>query len=291
MNSALAQRVSPLLDAKGETIDLPYAPHPWVLKQCAQTGMIFLANPPPYEALSEEFAYEVTFKRESEARRQAEPIRYAFSSALKRLRGQVIKRNKTLRLVRELVQTSDSSQITVLDLGCGWGELLDKLMCSLTADIAARCVPHGVEISRELARLSDTRLRLHGGRCVHASAQDGIRQFDQRYFDVIVMASYLEHETNPISVVQGCRERLKENGSLFIKVPNFACLNRKLRRAKWCGFRWPDHVNYFTPHTLRTMLDKTGLEIVRMTALDRSVLSDNMYAIARPKHRITTCSG
>jgi len=44
--------------------------------------MIFLANPPSYEALSEEFAYEVTFKRESEARRQAEPLRYAFSGVL-----------------------------------------------------------------------------------------------------------------------------------------------------------------------------------------------------------------
>lgn len=45
MNTVIAERVSPLLDAKGETIDLPYAPLPWVLKQCTRTGMIFLANP------------------------------------------------------------------------------------------------------------------------------------------------------------------------------------------------------------------------------------------------------
>lgn len=283
MNTVIPQRVSPLLDANGETVDLPYAPPPWVLKQCTATGMIFLANPPSYEALSEEFAYEVTFKRESDVRRKAEPIRYAFSNGLKRLRGQVFKRNKTLRLVRELVRTSDSDLVTLLDLGCGWGELLDKLMCSLPSDLAARCRPHGVEISRELARLSDTRLRQHGGRCVHASAQDGIQQFNYRYFDVIVMASYLEHEVNPLSVLQGCRERLKPGGSLFVKVPNYACLNRRLRGAKWCGFRWPDHVNYFTPGTLRAMLDKAGLEIARMTAFDRSILSDNMYAIAKPK--------
>lgn len=288
MNTLIAERVSPLLDVKGETIDLPYAPLPWVLKQCTQTGMIFLANPPSYEALSEEFAYEVTFKKESKARRQAEPLRYAFSSALKRLRGQVFKRNKTLRLVRELVRTSNSKLITVLDLGCGWGELLDRLMRSLPSDLATRCLPHGVEISRELARLSDIRLRLHGGRCVHASAQEGIQQFDHRYFDVIVMASYLEHEVNPLPVLQGCRERLKPEGSLFIKVPNYACLNRRLRGAKWCGFRWPDHVNYFTPHTLRAMLDKAGLEIVSMTALDQSILSDNMYAIARLKAGYST---
>lgn len=199
------------------------------------------------------------------------------------LRGQVFKRNKTLRLVRELVRTSNSKLITVLDLGCGWGELLDRLMRSLPSDLATRCLPHGVEISRELARLSDKRLGLHGGRCVHASAQDGIQQFDHRYFDVIVMASYLEHEVNPLPVLQGCRERLKPEGALFIKVPNYACLNRRLRGAKWCGFRWPDHVNYFTPHTLRAMLDKAGLEIVSMTALDQSILSDNMYAIARLK--------
>ncbi len=276
-----ACRISPLLDTPGDELELPYAPAPWVLKQCARTGIVFLANPPAYEALSEDFAYELTFKKESAARKQAEPVRYAFSTALKRLRGRVLKRNKTLHLLRGLIEASESGSINVLDIGCGWGELLENLLHSLPARVAGRCIPHGIEISRKLAGLSDAKLRRLRGRCIHASAQDGIREFNDRYFDVIVMASYLEHEANPLPVLEGCRDRLKSDGSILIKVPNFACLNRKLRGAKWCGFRWPDHVNYFTPVTLQAMLEKAGLEIVRMTVLDRNPLSDNMYAVAR----------
>jgi hypothetical protein len=30
---------------------------------------------------------------------------------------------------------------------------------------------------------------------------------------------------------------------------------------KWCGFRYPDHLNYFTPASLRSMAAKAGFAI------------------------------
>jgi len=276
-------RISPLLKTRGEEIDLPYAPKPWVLKQCVHTGMIFLAIPPAYTELSENLAYEVTFKKESEARQKAEPIRYAVSTALKRIRGNLLKRNKTLSLLRGIIGTTQQPRINVLDVGCGWGELLENLLKSLPSSQRFRCVPHGIEISRELSRLSDSKLRPLGGSCLHGSAQDGILRFDDHYFDVIVMASYLEHEASPLPVLIGCRTRLKPNGTILIKVPNYACFNRKFRGSKWCGFRWPDHVNYFTPTTLKAIVREAGLEIVRMSWLDRNPFSDNMYVVVRAR--------
>jgi 2-polyprenyl-3-methyl-5-hydroxy-6-metoxy-1,4-benzoquinol methylase len=276
-------RISPLLAEQGREEDLSYAPAPWVLKKCLETDIIFLANPPAYEELSETYAYEVTFKKESEARRQAEPIRYAFSTMLKRFRAKVLKRNKVLGMLHTLIAASPSQQINVLDVGCGWGELLQVLMTSLPERLRGRVAPHGVEISLALSRLSDEKLRPLGGRCVHASAQDGVLRFDEDYFDVIIMASYLEHEASPLAVLENCRKRLKENGTIIVKVPNFACFNRMIRGPKWSGFRWPDHVNYFTPATLRAIADLAGLEVVRMTALDTSPLSDNMYALLRSR--------
>ncbi|WP_151639305.1 class I SAM-dependent methyltransferase [Noviherbaspirillum aerium] len=283
MKTANIYRISPLLEVRGEEIDLPYAPSPWILKQCAHTGVIFLANPPAYTELSDNFAYEVTFKRESEARQKAEPIRYAISTTLKRIRGRLLKRNKTLKLLRSIVSAKQEERINVLDIGCGWGELLENFLKSLPPSLKNRCVPHGIEISRELSRLSDSKLQPLGGRCLHASAQDGILGFEDQYFDVIVMASFLEHEANPLPVLIGCRTRLKPNGTILIKVPNYDCYNRRLRGPKWCGFRWPDHVNYFTPTTLKAIVEASGLEIVRMAWLDRNPLSDNMYAVVRKK--------
>ncbi|MES2324352.1 MAG: class I SAM-dependent methyltransferase [Pseudomonadota bacterium] len=280
---AVSFRISPLLAKKGREADLPYAPAPWILKQCLETGIIFLANPPAYEELSETYAYELTFRQATQARRAAEPLRFAFSAMLKRFRKFVMKRHKMLAMLHSRIAQSPSPQINVLDVGCGWGELLQLMMASLPRQLLGRVVPHGVEISRELSRLSDEKLRPLGGRCVHASAQDGILMFEEDYFDVIVMASYLEHEANPLAVLENCRRRLRENGSIIVKVPNFNCINRMIRGPRWSGFRWPDHVNYFTPATLRAIADLAGLEVVRMTALDTSPLSDNMYALLRAR--------
>lgn len=281
MAEATALRCSPLLSAPGVEEQLDYAPTPWILKKCVETDIVFLANPPAYEELSETYAYEVTFAKESQARQQAEPLRYAISTGLKRFRSRVLKRNKILGMLREHIAASASAKVNVLDVGCGWGELLENLMLSLPENQKGRCAPHGVEISRELSRLSDEKLRPFGGRCVHASAHEGILRFEKDYFDVIVMASYLEHESQPLAVLESCRTSLKPDGAILVKVPNFACLNRKVRGARWCGFRWPDHVNYFTPKTLKAMAHKARLEVVRMTALDQNPFSDNMYAVLK----------
>mgnify|MGYP000501129504 CR=1 FL=1 len=276
-------RCSPMLSVKGREEDLAYAPAPWRLKECVETGMIFLANPPAYEELNETFAYEVTFARESQARRQAEPIRYAVSAMLKRFRANVLRRNKILGMLQTRIARSPSNSINVLDVGCGWGDLLQQMMTSLPSHLRERVIPHGVEISRALAQLSGEKLIGLGGRCVHASAHDGLQQFPEDFFDVIVMSSYLEHEAKPLAVLEKCRARLKKNGVIIVKVPNFSCINRKIRGAKWCGFRWPDHVNYFTPTTLADMSKRAGLDVVRMSLLDAHPFSDNMYALLRAR--------
>ncbi|UUZ49042.1 methyltransferase domain-containing protein [Massilia sp. B-10] len=138
-----------------------------------------------------------------------------------------------------------------------------------------------MEISRQLARLSDEKLQPLGGRCIHASAQDGILRFDENYFDIIVMASFLEHESNPLAVLENCRKRLKPNGTIIVKVPNFACYNRMLRgaleRLPLARSRQLLHPR----HLARHCLSKAGLDITRMGVLDRTPFSDSMYALMR----------
>jgi len=274
----LSERHSPLLDAPGQEYEVGHAPAPWALKQCAETGLVFLANPPPYEEFSEHYAYEVTHAREMAARRAAEPLRYAFSTAMKHFRARVLRRNKMLSLARSLLAAAAPGELHVLDVGCGWGALLEDLGTALAPAQRARYRPYGVEISRQLAHIASERLEKLGGACLHAPAAEGLARFGTLRFDVIIMASYLEHEIHPLPVLQRCRAQLKAGGSIVLKVPNYACWNRRLRGDRWCGFRWPDHVNYFTPATLRLAAKRAGLRIVRF---DTNPLSDNMYAILR----------
>ncbi len=275
------KRVNPLLEREGMTTTLNLAPAPWVLKQCGETGFVFLENPPGYESLKEEFAWEVSWHQEVERRKTAEPARYAFSASVKKFRSQVLKRNKVRSLANKFIRRIQSPAVHLLDMGCGSGGLLESVIATLPASIGARCVPHGIELSTELARVADDNLGRLGGRCVHDNALNGLTHFPPEYFDLIIMSSFLEHEINPLPLLRRCCERLREGGFIIIKVPNFSCLNRHLRAERWCGFRWPDHVNYFTPKTLQAMVKRAGLKVAQMSVLDRSPLSDNMYMVVQ----------
>jgi SAM-dependent methyltransferase len=275
------KRVCPLLERESESIVLDIAPPPWVVRQCRETGLVFLENPPGYASLHSELAWELTWQREAHARAAAEPTLYAMSGAAKRFRQQVLKRNKVADLATAIVRASASPQIRMLDLGCGEGRLLGTVMDRLPRDVRSRCVPHGVEISNELARRSQAALAAYGGRCVHASALDGMASFDDGYFDLIVLASFLEHEIQPLPLLRECARSLRIGAHVVVKVPNYASWNRSLRGARWCGYRWPDHVNYFTAQTLAAAAQAAGLEVERMKLLDRFPLSDSLYAVLR----------
>ena len=57
----LLNRVSPILGRKTETIDLSfYAPSPWRIVKCLESNLVYLQNPPEYEHLEEDLAWEKT---------------------------------------------------------------------------------------------------------------------------------------------------------------------------------------------------------------------------------------
>jgi len=97
--------------------------------------------------------------------------------------------------------------------------------------------------------------------------------------DVVILSCVLEHELDPVLLLTSCRDRLADDGVVVVKVPNYACLARQLRGRRWCGYRWPDHVNYFTPDTLAATAGRAGLRVTRMGLTDRSPLSDSLYAV------------
>ena len=55
--------------------------------------------------------------------------------------------------------------------------------------------------------------------------------------------------------------RARAGRPIYVRVPNYGSLNRKMLGAKWCGFRYPDHVNYFTTKSLGAMAGDCGLKL------------------------------
>lgn len=259
----------------------PYSRGEWNLCACLATGLAYLENPPAYAALETEFAFEVTYRQEQQRRREAEPMWSRLSDFMKGVRRRLLpRRNKFLRLAREAWQEQGRpAEFRMLDVGCGWGNMLETMAAAFAED-GVRLVPFGVEISKELHRISAERFAPLGGQVVNAPATEGIRQFAAGTFHCALLSSYLEHEVAPGEVLAALRERLVPGGRVLLKVPNFASWNRHFRGAKWCGFRFPDHVNYYTPAALRRQVQQAGLDVARMNWTDVFPLSDNMYLVA-----------
>jgi predicted SAM-dependent methyltransferase len=121
-------------------------------------------------------------------------------------------------------------------------------------------------------------MRARGGYCLHAAGAEGIWQFPAGFFDGIIMSSYLEHEVEMRKVLEGAHRALKRGGRIFVRVPNFGSLNRRVMGAKWCGFRYPDHVSYFTLASLRRVAAGAGFRTELMNRMTLWV-DDNIQAL------------
>jgi 2-polyprenyl-3-methyl-5-hydroxy-6-metoxy-1,4-benzoquinol methylase len=254
-------------DNYGRVGILPAA-EPWGLKRCDECRLVYLENVLDYGALVETFAWERTYESRREARRKGHFLRCLVSDALKRIK-KCVRRGlpREVPLVRRLIPGG-----RLLDVGCGSGHvfrLLDE-----------RYVPDGIEISAELARQAAEVCGPRGGRVVCDSALGGLDQLEADSYDGVLMISYLEHEIQPREVLRAAWRVLKPDGLMIAKTPNYGSLNRRVTGARWCGYRFPDHVNYFTPATLSGMLRDCGFEVRRFSLRDRSPLGDNMWLVA-----------
>ena len=119
------------------------------------------------------------------------------------------------------------------------------------------------------------------GKWIHNNAVDGMLEFDNDYFDIVILSSFLEHEIEPVQLFENTLIKLKSNDQLLSKYLTLHSWNRHIRKEKWCGFRHPDHVNYFTPATLKETALRSGFSKFSMKLLDKQPFSDSMYAVLK----------
>jgi SAM-dependent methyltransferase len=256
-------RACPLCGCADATARPGYGEGIWRLVECRDCGFAYLDRAPDYAALFSAMAWEKTWEAEGERRVQLRPASYRLSK-LTRARMRLLPRKKMTELVARHARPGN-----VVDLGCGTGSQFNEL--------ADGYVPFGVEISSEAAEAADRRFAERGGRAVNAPSLDGLKTFADGFFTAAVLRSYLEHELQPRAVLTELHRTLAPGGVALVKVPNYASLNRRVTGRKWCGFRYPDHLNYFTPASLARMAVECGYQ-TRFGLTDRLPTSDNMYA-------------
>lgn len=244
-----------------------YSRDEWIIKMCARCSLVYLENPPAYEDLKETFAWEKTSHQVSQEKKNESSFRRGVR-IIEHYMDRLIQRDKIIDLIKQYFPAGP-----VIDIGCGGGEVISRLDHKYT--------PFGIEISKNLSGRAQQITKSRGGRVFCGNALLGLDTFENDFFSAAIMSAYLEHETAPREVLQKILRLLRFGGHIIIKVPNYGCVNRIVMGQKWCGFRYPDHVNYWTPKTLIKIIKDTGFQIIRFNIWDRFPTSDNMWLVAR----------
>lgn len=236
-----------------------YGSDTWPVGQCTRCGFVYLTKAPDYSALVSDEAWEKNHKAEEKRRRKIAVYRFDYATRFRLKIGKALEDRRMKRLI--------GATGNVLDIGCGGN--VERLPHGVT--------PFGVEISEALHRSADIDARKRGGRVIHAPAVEAFDAFEDGFFDAILMRSYLEHEINPRAVLEKSFAKLRPGGVVYIKVPDYGCVGRRAMGRNWCGFRFPDHVNYFTRGSLERLAGSIGFRYRRLSLLPG--LDDNLYAL------------
>ncbi len=159
-------------------------------------------------------------------------------------------RKKTLKQKRRLVQRITGLQTgSLLDLGSGTGAFVHEMkqagwqVTGLEPDADAR------QTAKELfgVGLNDT---------------NQFYDLPSSVFDAITMWHVLEHVHDLHGYMEKLSLLLKDNGRLFIAVPNYTSKDAGIYKEFWAAYDVPRHLYHFSPASMQALLQKHGMKII-----------------------------
>jgi ubiquinone/menaquinone biosynthesis C-methylase UbiE len=157
---------------------------------------------------------------------------------------------------------------TVLDIGCGAGEFSAALI-----DGGAR--PVAVDVAREALRRARERIPELDARLWEAGEP---LPLDDNSVDVVWAGEVIEHVVDVAPWLSEVRRVLRPRATLLLTTPHHGPLTMlalALSPRRFAEHFEPrsDHVRFFSPRTLRGLLDDLGFDVARLRVKDATILA------------------
>lgn len=135
----------------------------------------------------------------------------------------------------------------LLDVGCGVGHFVRVAKLSGWASLGMEIAPDAVQICKA-----------NGIDVIAADLMDLSFKED---FDVVTLFEVVEHLKDPRAYINKVRGILRNSGCMMITTPNFNSITRRMIGDRWRVIN-KEHLYYFTPKTLRRMVEAAGFGII-----------------------------
>lgn len=170
-----------------------------------------------------------------------------------------------------------NKELRLLDIGCGTGWM---------TTLYRRC---GFQVTG--LEPSAARAEVAAGRYGIEVMSDYLENTDfHAKFDVVVMRHVLEHFAEPAAALHKVHEALVDGGLLLATVPNIASLGRSIFGASW-SWGLPHHCQFFNPHALTTLLERSGFDLVRLAQSPSPFYAPNSLMRKYPGTRLARLVG
>lgn len=149
------------------------------------------------------------------------------------------------RVARTILVKAFPAGGSILDVGCASGYFLQSL--------GRTWERHGLEIFH----LAAQRARERGEIKVHES-EITAAGFAKESFDVVCSFDVVEHLSDPMSFFREAHRILKPSGWLLLGTGDVRSTGALLSGSRWTYFCIPEHVSFFSRHSLKLGLRKVG---------------------------------
>jgi 2-polyprenyl-3-methyl-5-hydroxy-6-metoxy-1,4-benzoquinol methylase len=161
----------------------------------------------------------------------------------------------------------------ILEIGSGYGFFLEEMKKRNYEVI-------GIEISNERKRISK---KITKAKIVDMNIMEEDSKLGK--FHTIVLFHVLKHISNLNQFLKNIKKMLYKNGKIVIEVPNYDDYQIKSNYAykEWNFQR--AHIHYFTPKTLKSVLQKNGLKEIKIVGVQRYGIGNmvNWKSIKKPQ--------
>lgn len=158
-------------------------------------------------------------------------------------------RNRNMKWKINTIEKYHTNKGQLLDYGCGLGDFLNYSKQQGWNSV-------GLDISENARKTVKERYN------IDVFPNSDIFKLDEKSKEVISLWHVLEHVYNLDETLNEFKRILKDNGTLFIALPNRQSWDGNHYKNYWDGYDVPRHIYHFTPKDLEVLMKRIGFKIV-----------------------------